>query len=449
MQCKGCSAALNPYCQADYTARLWICPFCHTRNHFPGHYHGMSESNLPAELFPNYTTIEYTLPAHAPPQPPAYVFVVDTALSEDELGGCRAALTQALQMIPEYAQVKTRLKLLQYQHLQRQSCVNLATAMHCILCRMSSISSRPSAGGAGDIRHARASARAGVHGVRQELRVPRHKGVHPSTSGTAAGHRRVSAGRPARSARCRRRSRYVSFDTSMCLAARRVLPPIAMPSCSMKAKVHLEEATDPYSRYCEPEKAIDRPPAWSCAGAAQAAAAQRRRFILPLSDCEFAISGVLDELQRDAWSTPADVRPSRSTGVALQVHLQFWASGHTADAAAAVQAPMAPIYAMPQLTEKRTSSVHNCCVLGFHLASLSDNAAQVAAGLTDAALSGGTGAVRIMLFVGGPTTEGPGQVVAKELLEPIRSHKVLGWFFRLWSVQLDNCIACDRVRRAR
>jgi protein transport protein SEC23 len=105
VQCKQCSAALNPHCQADYTAKLWICPFCHSRNHFPGHYHGMSESNLPAELFPNYSTIEYTLPAHTPPQPPAYVFVVDTALSEDELGACRTALTQALQMIPEYAQV--------------------------------------------------------------------------------------------------------------------------------------------------------------------------------------------------------------------------------------------------------------------------------------------------------------------------------------------------------
>jgi hypothetical protein len=49
---------------------------------------------------------------------------------------------------------------------------------------------------------------------------------------------------------------------------------------------------------------------------------------------------------------------------------------------------------------------------------------QVAAGLTEAAVSGSTGAARIMLFVGGPTTDGPGQVVAKELLEPIRSHKV-------------------------
>lgn len=50
---------------------------------------------------------------------------------------------------------------------------------------------------------------------------------------------------------------------------------------------------------------------------------------------------------------------------------------------------------------------------------------QVAAGLTDAALASGKGAVRIMLFVGGPTTEGFGQVVGKELQEPIRSHKDL------------------------
>ena len=31
--------------------------------------------------------------------------------------------------------------------------------------------------------------------------------------------------------------------------------------------------------------------------------------------------------------------------------------------------------------------------------------------------------VRIMLFVGGPTTEGGGQVVGKELEQSIRSHK--------------------------
>lgn len=64
----------------------------------------------------------------------------------------------------------------------------------------------------------------------------------------------------------------------------------------------------------------------------------------------------------------------------------------------------------------------------------------MAAGLTEAALSGGTGAVRIMLFVGGPTTEGPGQVVAKELLEPIRSHKV-GFAWAQWCAGLQQWLA--------
>ena len=60
----------------------------------------------PAELFQEYTTIEYSLPN--PPkqvQPPAYVFVVDTCVAEDELRACVASLSQALTTLPEYAQV--------------------------------------------------------------------------------------------------------------------------------------------------------------------------------------------------------------------------------------------------------------------------------------------------------------------------------------------------------
>ena len=65
----------------------------------------VSDENLPAELFSQYCTLEYTLSSTVQPSPPAYLFVVDTCLSEDELGACRAALSQAIQMIPEYAQV--------------------------------------------------------------------------------------------------------------------------------------------------------------------------------------------------------------------------------------------------------------------------------------------------------------------------------------------------------
>ena len=65
----------------------------------------VSDQNLPAELFPNYCTLEYTIQSQIQPSPPAYIFVVDTCLAEDELAACRASLSQALQLIPEYAQV--------------------------------------------------------------------------------------------------------------------------------------------------------------------------------------------------------------------------------------------------------------------------------------------------------------------------------------------------------
>lgn len=54
-------------------------------------------------------------------------------------------------------------------------------------------------------------------------------------------------------------------------------------------------------------------------GAPAPAAGQQRRFVVPLSECEFVISGVLDELQRDAFPPLADQRPARCTGTALQV----------------------------------------------------------------------------------------------------------------------------------
>lgn len=84
-----------------------------------------------------------------------------------------------------------------------------------------------------------------------------------------------------------------------------------------------------------------------------------------VSDCEFAINSLLDELQRDSFPVSSDQRPARCTGAALKV----------------------------------------------------------AAGML-AACSPETGA-RIISFVGGPCTEGPGLIVSKDLTDPIRSHKDL------------------------
>lgn len=86
------------------------------------------------------------------------------------------------------------------------------------------------------------------------------------------------------------------------------------------------------------------------------------RFILPVSQCEFQLTNALEALQRDPWPVANDKRPLRCTGVALSV----------------------------------------------------------AAGLLETQfVNKGS---RIMLFSGGPATEGPGMVVGPELREPIRSH---------------------------
>jgi protein transport protein SEC23 len=48
--CKGCRAALNPQCACDYAVKVWTCPFCFARNHFPPHYSEVSDTNLPGAL---------------------------------------------------------------------------------------------------------------------------------------------------------------------------------------------------------------------------------------------------------------------------------------------------------------------------------------------------------------------------------------------------------------
>lgn len=86
------------------------------------------------------------------------------------------------------------------------------------------------------------------------------------------------------------------------------------------------------------------------------------RFLLPVQQAEFQLTKALETLQRDPWPTASDRRSLRCTGVALSV----------------------------------------------------------AIGLMESSFQNAGG--RIMLFSGGPATEGPGMVVAPELREPIRSH---------------------------
>ncbi|QQP50376.1 Protein transport protein Sec23A, partial [Caligus rogercresseyi] len=64
----------------------------------------ISDQNQPAELIPQFSTIEYTL-TRAPTLPPVFLFVVDTCLDEEELGALKESLQMSLSLLPPHALV--------------------------------------------------------------------------------------------------------------------------------------------------------------------------------------------------------------------------------------------------------------------------------------------------------------------------------------------------------
>lgn len=87
-----------------------------------------------------------------------------------------------------------------------------------------------------------------------------------------------------------------------------------------------------------------------------------KRFLVPVSECEFALNSILDDLQCDPWPVEAGNRPARCVGSALNV----------------------------------------------------------AVGLLEAASS--ASGSRIVTLMGGAITFGPGMIVSQSLKERIRSH---------------------------
>ncbi|CAM6023763.1 unnamed protein product [Sphagnum balticum] len=263
LRCKSCRSLLNPFCRIDFQAKLWICLFCYQRNHFPPHYDSISDTNQPAELFPQCATVEYTLLGELG-LPPVFLFVLDTCIIEEELGYLKTSLTQAITLLPENAMV---------------GFITFGAQVHVHELGFAECSKSYVFRGAKEVTREQ---------ILQNLEL---------TNQAAAGSGVVQ------------RSGAVA----------------GIGDGITKTSVN--------------------------------------RFLFPASSCEFTLSSLLDELQRDAWPTASDQRAARCTGTALSV----------------------------------------------------------ATGLLGACVPR-TGA-RIMVFVGGPCTEGAGTIVSKDLSDPIRSHK--------------------------
>lgn len=259
----------QPYCQIDVRAKLWICPFCLQRNSFPMHYKDISTTNLPAELLPKYTTIEYTLgrPAQTPP---IFLYVVDTCLDEEDLKALRDSLVVSLSLLPPHALV---------------GLVTFGTMVRSRFSTCSVLTDETAQAQVHELGYDQCPKSYVFRGTKeyQPKQIQEMLGLHPQ------GVRPPGPGQPP-----------ANF------------------------------------------------------GAA--------RFLMPVSQCEFQLTGILESLSRDPWPVANDRRPQRCTGVAMSV----------------------------------------------------------AVGLLETTFAN-TGA-RIMLFAGGPPSEGPGMVVGTELREPIRSH---------------------------
>ncbi|KAM5366533.1 hypothetical protein ACJZ2D_010501 [Fusarium nematophilum] len=90
--------------QVDVRARVWICPFCLSRNQLPPHYKDITANAIPPELHPANTTIEYRLSRPAP-APPIFLYVVDMCQEADSLASLKESLVMSLSLLPENALV--------------------------------------------------------------------------------------------------------------------------------------------------------------------------------------------------------------------------------------------------------------------------------------------------------------------------------------------------------
>lgn len=97
-----CRAILNPFCQIDYRAKMWACNFCYQRNPFPPQYAAISEQHQPAEIIPQFSTLEYTI-TRATCHPPIFLIVLDTCMEDEDLQAVKESLQMSLSLLPPNA----------------------------------------------------------------------------------------------------------------------------------------------------------------------------------------------------------------------------------------------------------------------------------------------------------------------------------------------------------
>ncbi|ODV84412.1 hypothetical protein CANARDRAFT_29267 [[Candida] arabinofermentans NRRL YB-2248] len=98
--CRKCRGILNVFSQIDLGTKTWTCTCCNTRSPLPTHYHSISAENLPIELTPAASTIEYVLSKPPPPPPPVFMYVIDLCQEPEDLQALKDTLITSLALHP-------------------------------------------------------------------------------------------------------------------------------------------------------------------------------------------------------------------------------------------------------------------------------------------------------------------------------------------------------------
>ena len=104
LKCR-CGSIISPLFNFSAKAKIWECPFCRNRNTFPKSYSDfMSDENLPAELFKENSTVEYKLNLKQA-NPPIFIFLIDTAILEEELNQVKDSIQEIIETLPQECQI--------------------------------------------------------------------------------------------------------------------------------------------------------------------------------------------------------------------------------------------------------------------------------------------------------------------------------------------------------
>jgi len=315
-----CKAVLNPLCMVDFRTKIWQCPFCQQRNPFPPHYAAIAEDNRPPELYPQFTTIEYTL-KKATTLPPIFLFVVDTCISGDELKALKESLTTALSLLPADAFVG----LITFGRMVEVHELNVKGIARSYVFK-----------GAKEVTQKQ------IHDI-----IALHIG-RPIGSGGAAAGAPAHGGAPSHGMPQPQGGPIPTQQFPGAPGPRPMMPmgpgaPGPMGPAGVGPVLGGKIAPGmPQVAPLAPQIPFNK-------------------FLQPVSECEASINDLIEQIQTDRWPVPQGQRPLRATGAALAV----------------------------------------------------------AVTLLEVAFPN-TGA-RIMTFIGGACTIGPGMVVGEELKNPIRS----------------------------